>query len=523
MNSNDPWRVMQSSPPSERMTVPAPYYGNPFLGEHTYRGTFVGAERAKAQLLDLRQTAIEAAYQNAAPDPAHVHWCIVYFTAVSGGGLAFGGVNTAPHARAVVEMWRETTKHPYTAYTAVVVFVRDGDGGLGVNDVVEWFNPRYVVDPTGALGRPIVQGDSNMRGTLATTAAPVVAPGTGGYTVKLELDPKQVLHAEICVDGKTYNGSVDLAPAIAVVMQKLAQYHADLHARGAAVPAAQVSGEAMCGEVDRLVEDTSVALVGSLLQTHTTVACAGWLDDVGNALKGAAGDALGAVQSTVSALKGPITAAATVAATSIPGIGPVVGPMAAKLVGPVIDTAANLGRPHPAVVAAQKQAAAGNQQAAQALAAAQNVAAHSITAHHVALTAQKAAAGDPVAQQQVAQVVADAHAGDPAAAAVVPVVHATTVSAPGPETYRAHAAKAIAKDYAKYQQQGGPPAAAFGYFRYIATGGKQHHKVYIFRTPDEAQGWYTSVQPGTYVYAAIFDPRNLSAPLAEEFGTAVAA
>ena len=105
----------------------------------------------------------------------------------------------------------------------------------------------------------------------------------------------------------------------------------------------------------------------------------------------------------------------------------------------------------------------------------------------------------------------------------MPVVHASTVSAPGPETYRAHAARAIAKDYARYQQQGGPPAAAFGYLRYMAAGGKQHHKVYIFRTPDEAQGWYGSVQPGTYVYAAIFDPRNLSAPLAEEFGGAVAA
>ena len=397
MNSNDPWRVMLSSPPGERMVVPAPYYGNPFLGEHTYGKPFVGAERAKAQLLDLRQTAIEAAYQNAAPDSAHVHWCSVYFTAVPGGGLAFGGVDTAPHARRVVEMWRETIRYPHTAYAVVVVFKRDGDGGLGVNDVIEWFNSRYVADPTGAIGQPIVQGDNNMRGTLAAAAAPVVAPGTGGYTLKLELDPKQVLHAEVCVDGKTYNGSVDLAPAIAAVMQKLAQYHADLHAsQGAPLhthPGLQVSGEVLCGAVDRLVEDTSVSLIGALLETHATVACAGLLDDIGSAIKSGVGDAVGAVQSTVKALKGPITAAATAAATTIPGIGPVVGPMAAKLVGPVIDTAANLGHPHPAVVAAQKQAAAGNQQAAQALAAAQNVAAHSITAHHVALDRAEGSGG----------------------------------------------------------------------------------------------------------------------------------
>ena len=43
-----------------------------------------------------------------------------------------------------------------------------------------------------------------------------------GITFKKELDANQVLHVEICVDGKCYRTSMDLGPAIAMVMEKIA-------------------------------------------------------------------------------------------------------------------------------------------------------------------------------------------------------------------------------------------------------------------------------------------------------------
>jgi hypothetical protein len=380
---------------------------------------------------------------------------------------------------------------------------------------------------------------------LTAELAPVLAPATGGFTARVDLDPQQRLHAEICVDGKCYQTSIDLAPAIAAVMAKIAQAHMDMHA---AMPhgAPMISGEVMLDTVDEAIGAASDALIDSLVDRHISVACAGFLDDIGNAVsdigsavKGAGVSVYRGVTETVQKLKGPITAVATGVATVYGG--PAAGAAAAKLVGPIVDSAANLGKDGPQKAAAE-DAAKTDPAAAQALAAAKDAVAHTVAAYHVVETAKKAAAGHPEAQQAIAKVTQDAESGDPAAHAATDLIQnafstaitarqrsaprtyqtapasyrqpasAAYPTAPAeyrrPDTYRQTASRAVER--ARRQYQGS--VAALGYVRL----GK-HHKVYFFNSPDEAQGWYGSLAPG-YSYAALFDARNVTTPIAENFG-----
>jgi len=361
-----------------------------------------------------------------------------------------------------------------------------------------------------ATMRPYI-GAEAQRGDLTTALAPAIAPATGGITFRKELDDKQVLHVEICVDGKCHKASMDLAPAIALVMQKMAQWHASQHSLH------DVPSTVVVGAVDSAVAAAGDAMVASLLDRHVTIACSGFLDDIGSALKGAATSVYHDVANTVQELKGPITAAATTAATSLGG--PLAGAAAAKLVGPVIDTAANFGKPTPAKAAAE-QAAKTDPQAAAALQTAKQAAAHTIAAYHVTATAQKAAAGHPVAQRQIAQLAQDAERGDPMAHAAVPLVANAFGSAVEDRrgSYQHHASRAVARALQQYQQQYGRIPAAIGYLR---VG--QHGKEYMFNSGEEAHAWYGSLSPDQYSYAAVFDARNPAAPVVENFGSATTA
>lgn len=277
-----------------------------------------------------------------------------------------------------------------------------------------WSSPYFYHET-----RPFVGAAPNdLPAKLTASVAPVIAPGAGGFTARLKLDDKQRLHAAMYVDGKCYNGSIDLAAAIAILLTKLAQYHTHLHA---AMPpqGPVVSGDAMLSAVDRLVTAAGDSLINQLSSRHAAVACAGWLDDIGDAVKGAGTSVFHGVQTTVQKLKAPITAAAVTYATSWGG--PAAGEAASQLVGPIIDSAANLGKDTPAKAAAEQQAKT-DPATAQALAIAKGAAAHTIAAYHVVETAQQAAAGNPVAQQQVVQVVQDAKKGDPVASAVAPLI-----------------------------------------------------------------------------------------------------
>ena len=70
------------------------------------------------------------------------------------------------------------------------------------------------------------------RFALVGALAPVLAPGTGAITGRIDLDANQVLHAKICVDGRCYQGSVDLSGPLDMVLQRLEAWHQAQHARG---------------------------------------------------------------------------------------------------------------------------------------------------------------------------------------------------------------------------------------------------------------------------------------------------
>jgi len=236
-------------------------------------------------------------------------------------------------------------------------------------------------------------------------ATPNIPSGTPGITVLKELDDKQVLHVKICVDGKCYQTSMDLAPAFALIMGKIARWHQDMHnAMPANTPV--VSGEGlMLDAMGRAVGAAGDALVGVLLGRHYSVA--GWWDSLTHSVKSVvdkAGD-------TIKALKGPISLAAGATAGAL--VGPAAAPLAAQMTGALADAAGgDYKSAGQAALKVAEQAAAQNPQVAQILNAAKASFAQTTAAHHVAVTAQKAAAGAPKEQQQVAQLVQAAAQGD---------------------------------------------------------------------------------------------------------------
>jgi len=276
------------------------------------------------------------------------------------------------------------------------------------------FYPPYGRVFFGAENPPARQG-------LTAELAPVVAPATGGITVKKELDDKQVLHVEICVDGKCYRTSMDLAPAITMILGKLAQWHRAQHAQMAVpeVPPAVVS------TIDAAVGTATEALIGSLVARHVDCVCGSFLGDITKAVSFGVGGLAGGVAATFKKFKKPIGVAAGIAAASgavmIPGVGPFVAPLAGKLANDLVQASAGDNT-------AKKRVAQANQQAqtdpvvAAALQAAQKAVATSTVAHHVQETAKSAARGDAASQRQIVKVADDAEKGDPAAKAVADLI-----------------------------------------------------------------------------------------------------
>ena len=273
-----------------------------------------------------------------------------------------------------------------------------------------WIQPG-VKSP--ALGAEVPQ-----RTGLTAELAPIVAPATGGVTVEKRLDDKQVLHVRICVDGKCYQTSMNLAPAIAMVMQKLARWHDGVHAP-------KPPPSTVISTVETAVGMAEDAIVGALIARHVDTIAAGILGDIAGAVKGAVTGVASGVASTFKKLKGPIGVAAGIAAASaaaaIPGVGPIVAPMAGKFANDLVQAAAGDNKAKQAVAQAQQKAKT-DPTTALALETAAKAVANSTAAHHVQDTAKKAAAGDPTAKQQIAQVATDAEQGDPAAKAVADLV-----------------------------------------------------------------------------------------------------
>jgi hypothetical protein len=351
------------------------------------------------------------------------------------------------------------------------------------------------------------------RAGLVAEIAPVVAPATGGITFKKELDDKQILHVEICVDGKCYRAQMDLAPAIAMVMDKLAAWHHAQHAQ-------TVVGSSLNTAVDEAANGMVVALVGR----HISTICGSFLDDIGSAIKGAASGLAGGVMDTVKQFKGPIAAAAGTAAAAgaamIPGVGPIAAPLASKLANDLVNSA--IGDPQAQqAVAAAKQQAQTDPTVAVALSEAQKATAHSTVAHHVHRTAKHAAQGQPQAQQQITQVANAAQSGDPAAKAIMSLI----ASAFGGSTIASgwHDIVGAAIDDVRASAQTvarGNNASVVGVIR-TARGVWQSRG---FRDADAADDWLggTTRDPSAYVYAAIFDKTDYTwpYPLNEKIGTA---
>jgi hypothetical protein len=86
------------------------------------------------------------------------------------------------------------------------------------------------------------------------------SPPATNIAVHKELDDKQVLHVEICVDGKCYRTSMNLAPVIAGIMKGLARWHEDIHA--------QASPTTVVGAVEAAVDEAGRSIVGALIGCH---------------------------------------------------------------------------------------------------------------------------------------------------------------------------------------------------------------------------------------------------------------
>jgi hypothetical protein len=234
----------------------------------------------------------------------------------------------------------------------------------------------------------------------------VGAEAAQDFSVRADLDDDQVLHGSICIDGRCYQTSINLAPLIAIVMRNIAQYHAGLHDGSAPAPhLAKISGAVPLGAVDRAVGAAADELIGALVEKHYRVA--GWWHDLTHGVTAV----VNKVGDTIKALKGPISLAAGAAATSF--VGPSAAPLASQVTGALSDAAGgDYKAAGKAALAVADKAAANNPQVAQVVNVAKAAFANSAAAHHVAMVAHKASSGDLKSLQQVAQIAKAATQGD---------------------------------------------------------------------------------------------------------------
>jgi hypothetical protein len=394
-----------------------------------------------------------------------------------------------------------------------------------------------MAPPVVTPAPPVVVPGPQRTGLLAEVA-PNVAPATGGIMVNKHLDDKQTLHVEICVDGKCYKTSMDLAPAIAMLMQKLATWHQGQHAQQPP-PATVVS------TIENAVSAAGDGMANAMVGYHVDVMTSGLLSDIG-----------GAIGSTLRKLQPVISTVAVTAATAYGG--PAAGAAAAKFAPMITNLQANALDPKgdPKKKAAAQQALARLQQEAasdpvkaQALQAANQAVKNTTIAYHVKETAQKAALGDRAAQRDLQNVVANAEAGDPAAKSTWEVIAATfadklqhseegaklweRITGRGPGTVSPTAAAGWYDIVGQWYDVVGAaiddvrekarahavtkPGNAAGVL--ITTEGQLHGRG--FRNLDDAIDWLQHItrNRGSFTYAAAYDKDDSGAYIqAEEMG-----
>ena len=401
MNSRDPWATIITNHYGD-IIHPRPHYGHPFYTEvpswinygdrGTSRQLFEGAF-VSGDIIGDNMTKLIGAE----------------LTALSAPGAFFGRY-----------------AYPYGSYGPYAYGPFGPFLGADVPD-----GPTIVPAPSAQIPQdveptiipaPGASAPIERRG-LTAEVGPLLAPATGGITVRKHFDDKHVLHVEICVDGKCHSTSMDLGPVIAMLLDKLLTWHAD-------VP--QPPPSTVVSTVQSAVGAEEQMIVGALVARHIDTVAAGIIGDIAgaasSAVRGLAGGVrglAGGLASSFRKLKGPIGAAAGIAAaagaSAIPGVGPIAAPIAAKLANDLVQSAAGDASAQQAVAQAARQAETDPAMAA-ALQQATTAVANSAAAHHVQDTAKKAARGDSASQQQIVQVATDAEQGDPAAKAVAEMV-----------------------------------------------------------------------------------------------------
>jgi len=236
---------------------------------------------------------------------------------------------------------------------------------------------------------------------LLAEIAPLVSAGSGGMSVSLELDKNHRLHASICVDGRCYRGSIDVAPLIQVAMTKVRELHRDLHAAEAA--------HAAVGCAEEALDEAGVVLMGAMLDHHQSVMCGNFFDDIGNAVTGV----VNTIGNALKPIEPIVATAASIGATAIGG--PAAGAIAGKLVTASLANAGPKKDQAKATVAQAKAQAATDPKMAATVDVAHKTAAQTMVAYHVLNTLHRAQAGDKSAQAQIHAVHQSASQGDPAA------------------------------------------------------------------------------------------------------------
>ena len=415
MNSRDPWATIVTDGYGD-IIYPRPHYGHPFYTEvpswihygdrggstsrQLFEGAFVSGESAVSGSFEnvsgANMTNILGAELTALSAPGAFFGRYAY---PYGGRYAYGPFGYGPFLGADAP-----------ADTPIIVPAPGPSSQIPPG-----------VEPT-IIPAPGTSALIERRG-LTAEVGPLLAPATGGITVRKHLDDKHVLHVEICVDGKCHNTSMDLGPVIAMLLDKLLTWHED---------APQPPPSTVVSTVQAAVGAAEQLIVGALVARHNDTIAAGIIGDIAgaasSAVRGLAGGVrglAGGLASSFRKLKGPIGAAAGIAAaagaSAIPGVGPIAAPIAAKLANDLVQSAAGDPSAQQAVAQAARQAETDPAMAA-ALQQATTAVANSAAAHHVQDTAKKAARGDSASQQQIVQVATDAEQGDPAAKAVAEMV-----------------------------------------------------------------------------------------------------
>ena len=348
MNSFDPWRIMQSSPPGALMVVPPPFYGDPMFSECE---VFVGA--------DPRRVSARA---ELGPD------LVLHAQVEIDGETHEGSIDLAPALHAVLSQIAEfhTTLHATMPQSTAV----SGDFVVGAAD-------RAVGAAADALVGALIDRHRRYHRVGGWWDSLTHAVSNAVNTVTKDVSHYALHPSDIARD---VAGHLGAGKTLSNVLSYVTDPMQDLTEN----PTVQSAAASYFG---------GPAGVAALQAARTAEAGGVNLNNIGQTIKTFAPQIAAAAQHAAGAAGGP-------SASSIAGA--LVNATAGK------GGAQNLAQTF--VNTATKQAKS-NPHVAHALHAAKAAVQHVAAAQHVAATADQASAGNPQAQQQVAKIASAAKQG----------------------------------------------------------------------------------------------------------------